>query len=82
MKSSQQWLAWALAASFPLVKGSMQYPNCVDGPLSTNLVCDQKAAPADRAAALVNAMNITEKLDNLLKYLTFPHDLESDDASD
>ncbi|KAK3633005.1 hypothetical protein LTR56_016053 [Elasticomyces elasticus] len=44
------------------------YPDCVDGPdlLTSNLVCDPSASPADRAAAIINAMNITEKLANLL----------------
>ncbi len=44
------------------------YPDCVNGPelLTSNLVCDTSASPAARAAAIINAMNITEKLANLL----------------
>jgi beta-D-xylosidase 4 len=46
-----------------------QYPDCVNGPLASNTVCDMKASPPDRAAALVKAMNITEKLANLVEYV-------------
>ncbi len=46
-----------------------QYPDCINGPLATNAVCDTKASPPDRAAALVKAMNITEKLSNLVEYV-------------
>ncbi|KAK0836018.1 hypothetical protein LTR73_000519 [Friedmanniomyces endolithicus] len=44
------------------------YPDCKNGPelLTSNLVCDTSASPAARAAAIINAMNITEKLANLL----------------
>ncbi|TKA35676.1 hypothetical protein B0A54_12644 [Friedmanniomyces endolithicus] len=44
------------------------YPDCVNGTelLTSNLVCDTSASPAARAAAIINAMNITEKLANLL----------------
>ena len=44
------------------------YPDCVNGPelLTSNLVCNTDASPRDRAAAIVAAMNITEKLANLL----------------
>jgi hypothetical protein len=45
-----------------------QFPDCVNGPLSNNTVCNDKASPAERAAALVKAMNITEKLVNLVEY--------------
>ncbi|KAH9903821.1 glycoside hydrolase superfamily [Xylariomycetidae sp. FL2044] len=46
----------------------MAFPDCVGGPevLTTNLVCDTTAAPADRAAALIDAWNMTEKLVNLV----------------
>ncbi|EMC95065.1 glycoside hydrolase family 3 protein [Baudoinia panamericana UAMH 10762] len=44
------------------------YPDCVNGPalLTSNLVCDTNATPYQRASAIINAMNITEKLANLL----------------
>lgn len=48
---------------------SMQFPDCHNSLslLPQNEVCNAQASPADRAAALVAAMNITEKLDNLLE---------------
>lgn len=49
-----------------------QYPDCEEGPLAENLVCDVSASPGERAAALVEAMSIDEKLLNLVKYAS-PH---------
>ncbi|KAI1375402.1 glycoside hydrolase family 3 protein [Hypoxylon crocopeplum] len=48
--------------------GRMAFPDCTGGPevLTTNLVCDTTASPAERAAALIDAWNITEKLANLV----------------
>ncbi|EAQ93078.1 hypothetical protein CHGG_01313 [Chaetomium globosum CBS 148.51] len=43
-----------------------QYPDCANGPLADNTVCDPKATPPERAAALVKALNIEEKLQNLV----------------
>ncbi|KAE8445415.1 hypothetical protein EG329_013428 [Mollisiaceae sp. DMI_Dod_QoI] len=50
------------------ISASITYPDCVNGPqiLTTNLVCDTDASPADRAAAIVSAFNISEKLVNLV----------------
>lgn len=47
----------------------MQFPDCVDGPevLTSNLVCDTSASPAERAEALIGAWNISEKLVNLVE---------------
>lgn len=61
---------WVLASIFGAngVEG-FQYPDCVNGPLANNTVCDAKASPPDRAAALVKVMNITEKLSNLVEYV-------------
>lgn len=57
-------LSPALAAfSYP----SFVYPDCVNGPLKDNVVCDKKAPPTARAKGLVAAMNQTEKLGNLVK---------------
>ncbi|KAI6376688.1 hypothetical protein MCOR32_004988 [Pyricularia oryzae] len=42
------------------------YPDCVNGPLSTNNVCDRTLSPRERAAALVEALSIEEKLQNLV----------------
>ncbi|AEO70559.1 glycoside hydrolase family 3 protein [Thermothielavioides terrestris NRRL 8126] len=41
----------------------------MNGPLANNTVCDTTASPPKRAAALVEAMNITEKLANLVEYV-------------
>ncbi|PWO20629.1 60s ribosome biogenesis protein rrp14 protein [Pyrenophora tritici-repentis] len=41
-------------------------PDCVNGPLKSNAICDVTASPAKRAAALVAAMQTQEKLDNLV----------------
>ena len=38
-------------------------PDCVNGPLKDNKICDVKADHVERAAALVAAMTIEEKLD-------------------
>lgn len=42
-------------------------PDCVDGPLKDNKICDVNAPPTERAAALVAAMETAEKLDNLMR---------------
>ena len=49
----------------------MQSPDCINGPalLTTNLVCNTSAPPAARAKAIVAAMNITEKIANMVEYL-------------
>ncbi|KAI1414884.1 glycoside hydrolase family 3 protein [Hypoxylon sp. FL1857] len=48
--------------------GHMTFPDCVGGPeiLTSNLVCNTSASPAERAAALISVWNITEKLVNLV----------------
>ncbi|KAK4041437.1 putative exo-1,4-beta-xylosidase bxlB [Parachaetomium inaequale] len=60
-------LKWTLASAFA-ANGAIgfQYPDCVKGPLANNTVCDTKASPPDRAAALVKAMKVAEKLENLV----------------
>ncbi|KAK2053510.1 glycosyl hydrolase family 3 N terminal domain-containing protein [Colletotrichum caudatum] len=42
------------------------YPNCVNGTLSANKVCDRTLSPPERAAALVKALTVEEKLQNLV----------------
>lgn len=44
-----------------------RYPNCVNGPLTKNKVCQMGLDPAERAAAMVAAMTIDEKLVNLVE---------------
>ncbi|KAF2868570.1 beta-xylosidase [Massariosphaeria phaeospora] len=41
-------------------------PDCANGPLKLNRICDVNASPPERAAALVAAMQTSEKLDNLM----------------
>lgn len=63
--------ALSLALSFGTlvvpVRGGVKYPDCANGPLKSNLVCDSSANPEARAAALVAAMSNSEKLANLIK---------------
>jgi beta-D-xylosidase 4 len=42
-------------------------PDCVNGPLKSNKICDTSADPAERVAALVAAMTPEEKLANLVR---------------
>jgi len=73
MLSKQSVAAVALAA-LPCLGNAFSYPDCVNGPLAKNLVCNPQASDADRAAALVAAMNITEKLAQLVEYaIPFSH---------
>ncbi|PVH67779.1 glycoside hydrolase family 3 protein [Cadophora sp. DSE1049] len=41
-------------------------PDCVNGPLKSNKVCDMKASPAERASALIKALQPNEKLQNIV----------------
>jgi hypothetical protein len=58
----------------------MQYPDCIDGPelLTMNLVCNTSAFLAGRVKSTIAAMNITEKLVNVVEYLDFPQFLPHD----
>ncbi|KAF2970475.1 hypothetical protein GQX73_g3093 [Xylaria multiplex] len=59
----------ALPALFnAITTATLVFPDCVNGPetLTSNLVCDSTASPAERATALIKAWNITEKLANLV----------------
>lgn len=61
-------VAALLGAAHALQSGVYtHYPDCVNGPalLTSNLVCNTNATPAARAAAIIGAMNITEKLENM-----------------
>ncbi|GAW11810.1 hypothetical protein ANO14919_011620 [Xylariales sp. No.14919] len=51
-----------------IIAANLVFPDCINGPdiLTSNLVCDCTASPAERAAALIKAWNITEKLANLV----------------
>lgn len=60
-------LTLTLVALVVPARGGVKYPDCANGPLKSNLVCDSSAAPEARAAALVATMSNTEKLANLIK---------------
>jgi hypothetical protein len=55
---------------FPFLSLAGTYPDCANGPseLTSNLVCDTTASPADRAAAIIDVWTIDEKLSNLNEY--------------
>ena len=54
-----------LSVLIEAVKGAVQYPDCLNGLLESNLVCDTTAPPSSRAAALVSSLTNAEKLANL-----------------
>ncbi|KAL2255872.1 hypothetical protein VTK26DRAFT_2558 [Humicola hyalothermophila] len=66
MASLMITLLVATGAFVGSVKGGVQFPDCENGPLRSNQVCNTTAAPEVRAAALVAAMTISEKLANLI----------------
>lgn len=45
---------------------TLTFPDCQQGPLADNTVCDTSASPAQRAAALVKAMPLKDKFQNLV----------------
>lgn len=65
------WLANMELAAVPVlflllltVIAGNPYPDCVNGPLASNLVCNTTANFLDRAKALVNAMTLEEMVNN------------------
>ena len=46
------------------------FPDCVNGLLASNKVCDATLSPPARAAALVAALTIDEKLQNIIRCVT------------
>jgi beta-D-xylosidase 4 len=67
MRLSQSGFGLAAAATVSGMQAPFKLPNCVDGPLALNAVCDTSLTRAERAAALIQAMDIKEKLVNLQK---------------
>ncbi|KAK8199701.1 putative xylan 1,4-beta-Xylosidase [Phyllosticta capitalensis] len=59
-------LATYMVVGVDLVTGLKLYgfPDCANGPLKDNLVCDTSATPKSRAAALVAALTLEEKFNN------------------
>lgn len=47
------------------------YPDCVNGLLAKNHVCNTALLASQRAAALVEAMTREEKLQNLVRYVPY-----------
>lgn len=45
-----------------------EYPDCNAEPLASNPICDKSLSRAERAAGLVEAMNVQEKLGNIIRY--------------
>jgi beta-D-xylosidase 4 len=60
-------LVFLIGALVVPVESGVNYPDCANGPLKSNLVCNTAAAPEARASALVAAMSNSEKLANLIK---------------
>ncbi|KAL2021303.1 hypothetical protein VTK56DRAFT_7274 [Thermocarpiscus australiensis] len=58
------------AVAHALDKPFQSYPDCGNGLLAQNKVCDKTLPPAERAAALVAAMTDEEKLQNLVSNST------------
>ncbi|CAI4211083.1 unnamed protein product [Parascedosporium putredinis] len=56
----------AVLAAFvgPMLAQNGQFPDCASGPLASNKVCDTTLDPYTRAKALVEAMNLQEKIAN------------------
>jgi hypothetical protein len=44
-----------------------QYPDCTAEPLASNPICDKSLSRAERAAGLIEAMNVQEKLGNIIR---------------
>ena len=40
------------------------FPDCANGPLANNTVCDTSASPIERATALVSLLTLEEKINN------------------
>jgi beta-D-xylosidase 4 len=69
MKVSVSCLVGMSAAVYGLDAPFQTYPDCTEGPLAENKVCDRSLPPAERAAALVDALTNEEKLANLVRYV-------------
>ncbi|KAF1959787.1 glycoside hydrolase [Byssothecium circinans] len=64
-KSLYSFAPIILLAASPSAHG-YQFPDCVNGPLARNLICDTNASPPDRAAALVSILTLEEKFPQLI----------------
>ena len=57
----------ALAVCAVGAQARFEYPDCTAEPLASNPICDTSLSRAERAAGLVETMNITEKLGNIIR---------------
>ncbi|KAF2087560.1 glycoside hydrolase family 3 protein [Saccharata proteae CBS 121410] len=58
-------MAFLLSLAVLLVPlASAAFPDCANGPLRNNTVCNVSASPLDRAAALIKLFTLEEKLNN------------------
>jgi beta-D-xylosidase 4 len=57
-------LAGQVSAQSAADRAARYFPDCANGPLSNNTICDTSADPLTRATALVNAMTLEEKFAN------------------
>lgn len=53
-----------LSLLFSAAMAGNPFPDCVNGPLASNLVCNTSANFLDRAQALVNEMTLEEMVNN------------------
>jgi beta-D-xylosidase 4 len=60
-------VAFVLGATVSLLAGSAlaDFPDCVNGPLKSNGVCDKTLNATQRAQALIGQLTVTEKIANL-----------------
>jgi beta-D-xylosidase 4 len=63
-------ISLAIVASLTPTTLAAVGPDCVNGPLKSNKICDRAADPKERAAALVAAMRPEEKIANLVRYVS------------
>lgn len=54
-------ITFAILALMLLAQGQM-FPDCMDGPLAGNPVCDTSLSPSARAAALISNLTLAEKV--------------------
>lgn len=60
--ASYSYTVFALLALLLPLSWAQQYPDCPNGPLYNNSVCDTSLSTRERAQALVEAMTLAEKL--------------------
>lgn len=64
MFSSEKALRLGSAAAIAVAQGASAFPDCVNGPLRDNLVCNTTAHFVDRATSLIEEFNLTDLVNN------------------